>query len=647
MSKTPQAVLIGDEDPDRAQWLAGFLNEYYGLTGRIVEALEDALSLAGRSDWPLIFLTDNLPYMAVEVPTTQANFEQLRQKIAATRKYNYAMVCVVTRDSDPDWTAAGIAPPFHIHLSSPPTTSAGVKALVDELRSLGSILPLIRSTEDLAGKVRWDRSNRQLRAQISALSLDGLLKEGEDQLYSLISNSINCQEADRIQIKQLGQGKSGAQVFHLIVSHRANKSSKSADDHYILKLSETGDLWKLRAEVKGYQDAHKSTNFSDYERHIPRLQKAHFPRYKKDSTHPEHWHIASSWRWDAIHYDFLGANILSDCMALETALISEPSKLRERAARAGNPTYIIASLDQKSVLEFRLKFLEHVLDGLCRIWYLNKELVERKSRTLWQAKDRLEREYASFPAYCFKKRTRQWVQSFLDSNDAEIGKRLSEGGMVPTPAGSLSWDVCCSKVLNLVSERKENGLGVLKQKQAVILSPVHGDLNASNVFLWLRTEKFPFLIDLPFYQEKGHALQDFARLEVEFKFALMDRQEESPTDQLPAFDQTPAQAALWREMENHLLNHPTDLGARTAWQSAGFLQNVELTYQLVQKVRQKAKEVQQQKIFGGGPAEEFESEYFPALLYHTVLAIGYPSLSIFKRCLAVYSAGSIMNKLGL
>jgi hypothetical protein len=39
------------------------------------------------------------------------------------------------------------------------------------------------------------------------------------------------------------------------------------------------------------------------------------------------------------------------------------------------------------------------------------------------------------------------------------------------------------------------------------------------------------------------------------------------------------------------------------------------------------------------------AEYWPALLYHTVRAIGYPSLSVFERLLAVYSAGSILIRL--
>ena len=40
-------------------------------------------------------------------------------------------------------------------------------------------------------------------------------------------------------------------------------------------------------------------------------------------------------------------------------------------------------------------------------------------------------------------------------------------------------------------------------------------------------------------------------------------------------------------------------------------------------------------------------EYLPALLYHTTRAATFPSLSIFKRLLAVYSAGSILKRMGL
>jgi hypothetical protein len=61
-------------------------------------------------------------------------------------------------------------------------------------------------------------------------------------------------------------------------------------------------------------------------------------------------------------------------------------------------------------------------------------------------------------------------------------------------------------------------------------------------------------------------------------------------------------------------------------------------------VRSKAREVQGQKL-GVRRIPDFLEEYLPALLYHTLQAIGWPSLSIFKRLLAVYSGAKILERL--
>jgi hypothetical protein len=190
--------------------------------------------------------------------------------------------------------------------------------------------------------------------------------------------------------------------------------------------------------------------------------------------------------------------------------------------------------------------------------------------------------------------------------------------------------------------------GRLCEEVPVVLTSVHGDLNASNVFLWLREASFPFLIDLPFYQPSGHALQDFARLEVDVKFALMDRQKESPASRLAAYDYSPEQAHLWQELEDYLLDNRTSEADEPDWRSEGYKDNVKLTYRLVKLIRDSAERVQQQPLPDSADKPvAFMDEYLPALLYHTIRAATYPSLSIFKRLFAIYSAGSILQRLGV
>ena len=174
------------------------------------------------------------------------------------------------------------------------------------------------------------------------------------------------------------------------------------------------------------------------------------------------------------------------------------------------------------------------------------------------------------------------------------------------------------------------------------LLPAHGDLNTGNILLWL-DEQHPFLIDFPCYQEAGHTLQDLASLEVAIKFLLLDRQDGSPKEKLRAFDHTHSQMEIWQEMEDHLLSAsvPDD----KQWlQAHCFPDNVTLCFELVRMVRERAVEVQA-LVPDLDNQPQFVDEYLPALLYYTVRVIGYESLSLFKRLLAVYSISQILTRL--
>ncbi len=157
-------------------------------------------------------------------------------------------------------------------------------------------------------------------------------------------------------------------------------------------------------------------------------------------------------------------------------------------------------------------------------------------------------------------------------------------------------------------------------------------------------ESRPFLIDFPCYQKSGHPLQDLASLEIALKFALMDRQGDSPKESLRAFDHTHSQMDIWQEMEDYLLSDTRNL-SQTGWQQRHcFMDNVALCFELVALLRKSAEKVQAQKC-GEEKLPQFLDEYLPALLYHRVRAIGYTSLSIFKRLLAIYSTSAILDRL--
>jgi hypothetical protein len=147
------------------------------------------------------------------------------------------------------------------------------------------------------------------------------------------------------------------------------------------------------------------------------------------------------------------------------------------------------------------------------------------------------------------------------------------------------------------------------------------------------------------FQEKGHALQDFAKLETEIKFVIMDCQEGSATNKLPAYDYTYSQMPLWKEMEDQLLKNNWKSPKRR-WSKDGYRENVVFCLDLVQTIREKAEQVQKQPLLHI-PKLDFFDEYRPPLLFHTLRAIGYESISIFKRLLAVYSASSLLKGIGM
>lgn len=138
------------------------------------------------------------------------------------------------------------------------------------------------------------------------------------------------------------------------------------------------------------------------------------------------------------------------------------------------------------------------------------------------------------------------------------------------------WEGHRASVENFVDMRKgPTGIHALEGEKSVVVSPAHGDLNGNNIFLWLDNPDHPFLIDLPFYQESGHALQNLARLEIEIKFALMDRQEDSPKEELASFDLGDSQLLLWQEMEDHLLLERWDQ-PKAGWREAGYTRNIQM-----------------------------------------------------------------------
>lgn len=634
MTEPLRVALVGDPDDERYRWFSEFLADDYAIVAVRARTVEEVKKFAddssGRMKAGVIFLTDDLPLSDEPSVGVQPPFINFLRLEWVTQFFDADFVCIVTKAEEPDGLDKLRRRPLLFDLRTrtfPPSEEDRARIRL-QLRSLGRRLPPAITLPFIAGITEWDSGSRTLRRQIRSLSEQHELADGLKHLLRLLRNCLDCRRAEKIEIKQLGQGKSGASVLRLVLT------AEGRGREYVLKLSDA--LWKLESEVRGHLES-QEVSMTDYERHVAVLRQPVFP-FKPAQR--EGGYIVNSGQWYGIHYDFLGGLALGKFIDLETALTAAPAVLVDRTA--GTP-FAPASDAPEEVQALRLKVFGETLDGLSDIWYGNAGLGTRRVEAAWKIEDAPDREFIPLPPYQLTRRVKGWVQDFLDSRDALIGARLFP-----------DWDAHQERVLRLVSDDSAPAaLGSLGVPRPFTLSPVHGDLNANNVLLWLRHNRYPFVIDLPFYQKDGHALQDFARLEVEIKYALLDRQEESPQEELAAYDYSDAQVPLWIEMENYLLEDQA-LNASVLsggapdgrmWVASGLQENVTLCYRLIMLARAKACQAQQKSLPAGPAAGPFAEEYLPALLYHSVRAIGYPSLSIFKRLLAVYSSGSILKSL--
>jgi class 3 adenylate cyclase len=628
-------VLIGDPNDARFEWFHNMFAEVYQFDSIQAKTLEEINALVRTFSDPgfirLILLTDSLPLSAEsQKADPRINFNQLDEFLGAE------FGCLVTKLREPKMDGVEKEVKL-IHVrSSPPDR----KQIVDELSQIRRIRPVEVSpratdkyqTEALRKITEWDQEDVDKRRRLRSLSELYDLEDGYNQLLRVLCHSLEIENLENVAITMMGQSEAGATVFRLIVSRAGQKRE------FMFRLLET--LSGLEQEVREYHEAQSAAaNIPNYPSQVGILE---LPVSPLNPYHPEQKFIVHTGQWFAIHYD-LDNEGLAEFLDLNSALTLDPKSLQQRTK---GTQYEFASGSQNKLIEYRVKVFTTVLNQICEVLYGDLSCLSREQKAKWKIAQEKEDQHGPFPPYLIMPCMKGSIQDFLDSRDAVIGARLF---IDPDD----DWAGNVGRVQMLVSDTcTEENLGRLGGNIPFTLSPVHGDLNANNVLLWLEQDRHPFVIDLPSYQKDGHCLQDFARLEVEIKLALLDRQEESPITDLAAYDYSPSQVRLWIELENQLLTdqeltrskarRPRD--KQMNWHSAGYQANVELCYRLVRLLRQKAYEVQQKKVGDENPVP-FADEYLPALLYHSLQAISYPSLSIFKRLLAVYTSGSIFKKL--
>lgn len=611
MAESLERVLIGDANQRRVELLQKIFAEEFSAQVVVAQYLEEVKKQAVNSFWNLILVATSLP-----VPPQigiSVYFDALRVLVPEKSK----LVCIYGEDGPPELseTSARWTPLFVPAFGLVKQERRQIIGHFRQWLTWSPSWPEVELDNDLL-------LHEQLRSLISSRKLDA----GKNLLGQLARGFFIC---DKVTVSRLGQGKSGSRVFRI-----RPEPCSAANPEFVIKLIDESDKWKIRSEIVGHEKARQLLD-QQFRKHITDLCPTCSPQAPPSSNLFEHVASTSGNAWQAICYGYLGGEKLGQFMDLESALIAEANKLSKKisSVKKSGPQF---SFIPATIRADRQAMLKEVLKWLRGQWYDQAQL-SQEARQLWETPDAPPDRYSEHPPYRFTGKAKQRVIAFLDGSDAQLGERFF------LPVSPPSWGGRVALIRNLLS--KDGGptkFSKLDSPVRVLLSPAHGDLNAANVLLWLEQQEHPFLIDFPFYQEWGHAVQDFARLEVEMKFMLLDRQADSPANELPAFDYTPSQMALWLELEEHLLNDwKQSKPEEQDWKQQGHKTNVICCLELIQLIRNTVEDVYRQ----AGAADNFSDEYWAALLYHTLRVLGYPTVSIFKRLFAIYSASSILTKL--
>jgi hypothetical protein len=608
-------VLVADHDSDRMKMTESVLIKDFNAEVTLASTFDELLGKVRESGRENRYLAAIFSDMLLENNLYRAVYPARYARTLSLERQSIILFCIFAgrrpncfnnsisdddeaEDPKPSGNLIEVAPNW--------SDSEKINALIDGLSTRLQRLPSPPLTV-------LNERDYPLLEQVRALVPSRDLDEGRKILAALTIRFFKC---DSVEINKLAQGFSGAMVFRIFPNQQGSEGRE-----YALKLAPWENVWKINAEVQGQNSAKDTLGVAGFTKHIPDLI---VPRIPIASNGNLSLAVAFG-NWVALCYDFLGGGRFGKFMDLETALIVAPTELFERVTG----TY----LEGQSADQTRLSVLRIILHWLGKSWYLNGKRAVREVRKLWSSDDAYGRRYAELPPYALTGPMKQLILGFLDGHGAQLGQRLLEN----------DWKQCKEDIWNLLGHHAHNPFSGLHREVPVLLSPCHGDLNSNNVLLWLAQPDFPFLIDFPFFQLKGHALQDFARLEVEVKFALMDRQDNEPGKGPQAYDHTYSQLSWWLKLEDHLLRSAVP-SIEEIWPHISETENLRSTLLLLNAIRAKAYEVQNQALGVIDPAPFFD-EYLPSLLYFTLRSVGFSTLPIFKRLLAVYSVGCILKKL--
>jgi len=451
---------------------------------------------------------------------------------------------------------------------------------------------------------------------VGLLDRDGNREDAEHILKRMLRD-LWGERCEEVRVRNLPQGFSGAQV--LLVQPRVPDSDASGRWH-VIKIVPKGAYWSIQNCDQHWDEIREALHPTAYD-------EGHLPVFVTPVTPCGELHrlvngqkmssrlVSSGKFYYAAAFDFLGPQI-GQFLNFEQAYrmhCQPPAALPRGFLEPGGSL-------AEALLHQLFAHLEQTL-------YSGASCEHNEAREFWSDKSAPAESVLTPPPYRLTARQRIRILHHLDQIDA-WGRRIL----------GVTWQDDAKAVRTWVRYGHQ-GKGSLSQPRRVTRSHVHGDMNRYNILFWIEKGRF-FLIDFDLYQPLGHAMQDFAKLEAEVKFALMDS-ETCEAHALQALDLTCGQMESWCQLEDQL--------ASGDWRSAAELvgKRVDLVNRagkLIRTIRTEAA-----RIHGGalGQAnhDSFMIEYGGALLYHTLRAIAFAVTSPLKRLLAVYSGARLIDLL--
>jgi hypothetical protein len=593
-------VLLGDDFPKRRQAICDAVEAIWKGEVVCVDKRDDILPAyqAAKDDSGRAFGT-----VIIAFGFSNRNHASLFRDLAAERIQRVLLVHRETpRPTD--------APPIHV-LVVPREVAPTDGELIQALE------PILGPQPRKSLQVNYDPGDARLVEHLRWL--DAMGKESRSiEILGCLAIQLLPADVTEVRLFPLSQGFSGARVFKIAYDI---PGSTAKDREWVLKLTPIARFqsWKCHNELHNFAAIDRSLQDNSPLPMLPRIHGV----VGRTGPFPE---AARFGDWLAVAYELLGAGVW-ETTDLETAYLQTSDVQRPAGESA-----VSVPQDQ----DFVYWLLERVIPRL-KTWHLSHSKCRAKS--LWSFETTPEDGVAVYPPYCFRAWERSRIFGLLSALQ-DRGRSLR---------GDDAWKREHEAVMQCLYPDhgwRQRAPRLFDLSCHVVLGPCHGDLNASNILLLLNPPS-PLLIDFACYQEEGHVLQDYARLEVAVKFELMGREGENT---VPAKDLDCSALDAWIAAEDYLsdtMNSLSASGSVSAVATESADDSCVRGRNLCQWIRQKAWQEHRECDHRDGTLVrgDFCYAYQAALLFHTIRCIGYESIPHVKRILAVYSAGRLVNSL--